>query len=122
MGVRQRRVGALRPVSGINLRKPALDFLDTARHRSRLVVNGHDFVASPRLSPDGRRLAWLARDHPNMPWNGTILIDRNDRSTRDPERRLAAWVAKPAGLISPGLSLPSVLDTLPGLRDDAPQP
>jgi hypothetical protein len=35
---------------------------------------------------------------------------------------LAAWVAKPAGLISPGLSLPSVLDTLPGLHDDVQQP
>jgi dipeptidyl aminopeptidase/acylaminoacyl peptidase len=39
----------------------------------RILVEGHDFVASPRLSPDGRRLAWLAWDHPNMPWNGTTL-------------------------------------------------
>ncbi len=37
------------------------------------LADGHDFVASPRLSPDGRRLAWLAWDHPNMPWNGTTL-------------------------------------------------
>jgi len=37
------------------------------------VVGGHDFFASPRLSPDGRALAWLAWDHPNMPWNGTGL-------------------------------------------------
>lgn len=33
----------------------------------------HDFVASPTLSPDGRRLAWLVWDHPNMPWDGTVL-------------------------------------------------
>ena len=39
----------------------------------RLLVGGHDFFSSPRLSPDGRRLIWLAWDHPNMPWNGTTL-------------------------------------------------
>ncbi len=37
------------------------------------VASGHDFFSSPRLSPDGRKLAWLAWDHPNMPWNGTGL-------------------------------------------------
>jgi dipeptidyl aminopeptidase/acylaminoacyl peptidase len=39
----------------------------------RILVEGHDFFSSPRLSPDGRRLAWLSWDHPNMPWDGTRL-------------------------------------------------
>jgi dipeptidyl aminopeptidase/acylaminoacyl peptidase len=34
---------------------------------------GHDFYSSPRLSPDGRMLAWLTWDHPRMPWQGTEL-------------------------------------------------
>lgn len=34
---------------------------------------GHDFVSNPCLSPDGRQLAWLSWDHPNMPWDGTDL-------------------------------------------------
>lgn len=39
----------------------------------RELVVGSDFYAAPRLSPDGQRLAWLAWNHPNMPWDGTKL-------------------------------------------------
>ena len=39
----------------------------------RIVSSGHDFYAAPRLSPDGRQLAWLTWDHPNMPWVTTDL-------------------------------------------------
>ncbi len=39
----------------------------------RVLVEGHDFFSSPRLSPDGRRLAWLSWDHPDMPWDSTTL-------------------------------------------------
>ena len=38
-----------------------------------VLASGWDFVASPRLSPDGDTLAWLSWDHPNMPWDGTHL-------------------------------------------------
>ncbi|MPY57325.1 dipeptidyl-peptidase 5 [Streptomyces spongiae] len=34
----------------------------------------HRFVTGPRVSPDGRRAAWLAWDHPRMPWDGTELV------------------------------------------------
>ncbi len=39
----------------------------------RVVFSGSDFVAAPRISRDGRQLAWLAWDHPNMPWDATQL-------------------------------------------------
>ena len=38
-----------------------------------VLVQGADFYAAPRLSPDGRSLAWLSWDHPRMPWQGTEL-------------------------------------------------
>ncbi|MFE0243584.1 prolyl oligopeptidase family serine peptidase [[Kitasatospora] papulosa] len=31
------------------------------------------FVTGPRLSHDGRRVAWIAWDHPQMPWDGTVV-------------------------------------------------
>jgi dipeptidyl aminopeptidase/acylaminoacyl peptidase len=38
-----------------------------------VLVSGADFYSTPRLSPDGSRLAWLSWNHPAMPWDGTEL-------------------------------------------------
>ncbi len=38
-----------------------------------IIASGHDFYSNPRISPDGRRLCFLAWDHPRMPWDGTVL-------------------------------------------------
>jgi len=38
-----------------------------------VLFGGSDFVAYPRLSQDGKHLAWVAWDHPNMPWDTTTL-------------------------------------------------
>ncbi|OFE17459.1 hypothetical protein BA895_15720 [Humibacillus sp. DSM 29435] len=47
--------------------------LDGEPTAGEVLVTGHDFVAAPRLSPDGERLAWVSWEHPNMPWDGTRL-------------------------------------------------
>lgn len=39
----------------------------------RVLTSGNDFYSTPRLNPDGTRLAWLTWNHPNMPWDGTEL-------------------------------------------------
>ncbi|MET9440583.1 prolyl oligopeptidase family serine peptidase [Streptomyces sp. NPDC006610] len=60
-------------------RVPVAVPLDGSAADDRAAVRGlaparHRFVTGPRLSPDGRRAAWLAWDHPRMPWDGTELI------------------------------------------------
>jgi dipeptidyl aminopeptidase/acylaminoacyl peptidase len=39
----------------------------------RILAAGSHFLAYPTASPDGRRLAWIAWNHPQMPWDGTEL-------------------------------------------------
>src|SRR5262245_5671849 len=67
IGVREEH-GAGEPVNTI----VAVDLRPDAEP-GRVLAGGHDFFASPRLSPDGGKLVWLTWDHPNMPWNGTTL-------------------------------------------------
>ncbi|WP_086828464.1 prolyl oligopeptidase family serine peptidase [Streptomyces sp. NRRL B-24572] len=58
-----RRVLAAVPLDGSAAEdRTAVRELSDGRHR---------FVTGPRLSPDGRRAAWIAWDHPRMPWDGT---------------------------------------------------
>ncbi len=58
------------------------------------LVRGHDFVASPTLSPDGRRLAFLAWEHPTMPWDAAALylVDLRDDGGVEAPLRLAGGV------------------------------
>lgn len=39
----------------------------------RRVTPASRFVADPRISPDGGRIAWISWSHPQMPWDGTLL-------------------------------------------------
>jgi len=39
----------------------------------RSLESSSHFYAHPRLSADGRYLAWIAWEHPQMPWDGTEL-------------------------------------------------
>lgn len=53
--------------------------------------DAHRFVTGARLSPDGRRAAWIAWDHPRMPWDGTELLvaDATEEGTFGPARTVA---------------------------------
>jgi dipeptidyl aminopeptidase/acylaminoacyl peptidase len=39
----------------------------------REIESSSHFYSSPRVSPDGKHLAWIAWEHPQMPWDGTEL-------------------------------------------------
>ncbi|MFF4951195.1 prolyl oligopeptidase family serine peptidase [Streptomyces chattanoogensis] len=64
-----------------------------AEHRAairELSDDRHRFVTGPRISPDGRRAAWIAWDHPQMPWDGTLVMvaDIGPKGEFDDVRRL----------------------------------
>jgi dipeptidyl aminopeptidase/acylaminoacyl peptidase len=68
--------------------------VDRLGHRPPTVLlAGRDFFAAPRPGPDGRRLAWLAWDHPNMPWDGSELWVADLSGSDAPELTGASLVA-----------------------------
>lgn len=66
-----------------------------------VLVTGTDFVARPAVTRDGDQIAWVAWNHPNMPWDSTTLWTGTlDRDGVDNVREVAGGegisVAQPA--------------------------
>lgn len=56
------------------------------------LVSASDFVAQPTISPDGTRLAWVAWNHPHMPWDRTeVRVGKIDGD------RITSWRAVTSG-------------------------
>lgn len=51
--------------------------IDLKTNAKTTIAKGHDFYASLTISPDSKKLAFIAWDHPNMPWDGTYLMVYN---------------------------------------------
>ena len=52
----------------------SLGIIDTSgKTWPRKLVSGDDFYMQPSWHPDGNSIAWITWNHPNMPWDGTIL-------------------------------------------------
>ena len=61
-----------------------------------IVVGGRDFFSTPRISPDGAKLAWLTWDLPYLPWDGSELwvADLDPTGAVSGERLVAGEAAK----------------------------
>lgn len=47
--------------------------LDGSNGSGDILVSGKDFFGTAKVSLDGKRLAWITWNHPNMPWDGSEL-------------------------------------------------
>ena len=47
--------------------------IDTETKQSRVVIQGADFYAHPKFSPDGKKVSWVQWNHPDMVWTGSML-------------------------------------------------
>ncbi|KEF51277.1 uncharacterized protein A1O9_12627 [Exophiala aquamarina CBS 119918] len=56
----------------------SLVVIDSATKEVRTLAQGSDFYTFPRFSPDGKKLAWVQWNHPNMPWDNTELAIKLD--------------------------------------------
>ncbi len=55
--------------------KDSLAIVDTQGHYwPRKLVEGNDFYMQPCWHPDGKHIAWITWNQPNMPWDGTQLM------------------------------------------------
>ncbi len=69
--------------------------------RELTLIEGPDFLSSPRLSPGGDKLAWIAWDHPAMPWDQTRLyVGEVTKEGAINTPRLAAG-EKPEAIVQP---------------------
>ena len=75
-----------------------------------------DFVMSPRISSDGALLAWIAWDHPNMPWDDTRLHVFELGCGELGAEVLAAGADGDRSLCEPGWVAGSCLDDASGAR------
>ena len=74
-----------------------------------VLVEGPDFLSSPRLSPDGSKLAWIAWDHPDMPWDRTRLYCAGLKADGAPEAPELVAGAEPEAIVQPAWSAQNIL-------------
>jgi len=77
--------------------------IDLEAGTTTVLSSAADFVSSPRISPSGDEIAWLAWNHPNLPWDdvalhraridadGLLVTVRSEASSADQARAQPLW-------------------------------
>ena len=80
----------------------------------RVLAAGHHLMTGPKVSPDGRQVAWIGWDHPHMPWDTTDLMVAPVRAdgTLGPARRVAGGPGVSVGQVEWAPDRPGVLYVL----------
>jgi dipeptidyl aminopeptidase/acylaminoacyl peptidase len=83
--VRERHEGGAEPVNEL------VAFPTDGSADPRTIAGTRDFYSSPRISPDGRKLAWTCWDHPLMPFEGSevYVAELAEDGTLSSERLVA---------------------------------
>jgi dipeptidyl aminopeptidase/acylaminoacyl peptidase len=74
-----------------------------------VIASGCDFYGPARIHPDGKALAWLQWNHPNMPWDGSELLvaELGEDGSLEGPRRVAGGPA--VSIVQPSWSPDGVL-------------
>ncbi len=79
------------------------------QHRVETLITGSDFYASPVISSDGSKMAWIEWTHPHMPWDQTRLmcadIDLSESQSTQNQTRIidrANWSVCQIGYLNDG--------------------
>lgn len=80
----------------------------------RVLGAGHHLMTGPKVSPDGRQVAWIGWNHPDMPWETTDLMCAPVRpdGTLGPARRIAGGPGVSVGQVEWAPDRPGVLYAL----------
>ncbi|HEY1306977.1 MAG TPA: prolyl oligopeptidase family serine peptidase [Vicinamibacterales bacterium] len=78
--------------------------VDGPEHAGDSIASGYDFYSTPRLSPDGSTLTWLAWRHPQMPWDGTELWTARVTSSGALESAVLVAGGRSESIYQPGWS------------------
>jgi dipeptidyl aminopeptidase/acylaminoacyl peptidase len=92
-------------LAAVDLNTGALTRLTHAPSADAAGAPRSDFVSTPRLSPDGTALAWVAWEHPNMPWDETSLwvasVEEAGGGALSAARRVAGGAGKGESVLEP---------------------